>query len=138
MEVMNKIWDNISKLLVHEFGFTRYHEITGLALQKKVKSSGLYEYHRYRGFTLWLKEIVESAIAIIMICFFVYGVIDLIFFRPFCYCEFQAFAKEALKFAGIALMADSLLLIAALISSPGIDETIDSISISLAGVFLLR
>jgi hypothetical protein len=128
---------NIKQLLAREFGFIRHHEITGHSLKKKNESTGLYENHVYRGFTLWLKEIVESAMAIFMIGYFIYRAIDITLFQHCNLSELEGYANEFLKLSGIVLIADSLLLISALISSPGIDETIDSISVSLAGVFLL-
>lgn len=126
----------ILELLKKEFWFDRIDEETG----KKEED------HEYRGFTLWLKEIVESAIGIGLIifsfCFFIFllyrlipNVVEL---EPLDFIKFsRPYLKLALSIAGGVLILDSLLLVAALISSPGIDETIDSISVSLAGVLIL-
>lgn len=131
--------ENIKDLFKREFLFDRHDETTGLVMFESGEEtvSGEKECYHYRGFTLWIKEIFETFLAWGMIVFFVI----------FIWKNFSSFwnpmqftfklASEILTFAGAILILDSILLVAALISSPGIDETIDSISVSIAGVFIL-
>jgi hypothetical protein len=143
------------QLIRKEFLFNRYdeytgkrlytHDVTGMAENKKL----IYR-HEYRGVTLYLKEIVESGISIVLIVAFVYLLV-LFAFKYLFVSELSlevddvgnsstkilSFSKYILNIAGGFLILDSLLLIAALISSPGIDETIDSISVTIGGVLLI-
>jgi TRAP-type C4-dicarboxylate transport system permease small subunit len=150
METSMSFCSNIGKLFKHEFGFERYHEITGLKLIHQNEKTGKYEKYKYRGLTLWLKEIIESVLGIFLIIIFV--VLTTMFVIKYLFSSgllpnldnipenpvhILEFSKYILKIAGSFLILDSLLLIAALISSPGIDETIDSISVTIGGVLLL-
>jgi hypothetical protein len=138
-----------------EFLFDRYDEFTGKVLfTRKVdalsKDDKEQFKHEYRGITLYFKEIIESVLSIILLFTF------LVLLGLFCWNylfnksfsidmldientanSISDFSKYVLNIAGGILILDSLLLIAALISSPGIDETIDSISVTIAGVLLL-
>jgi hypothetical protein len=176
----------IEEIRVHfnkEFLFTRYDELTG----RKIN-------YKYRGITIWIKEILESLLAWVMIAYFFFVGCQIIIFsfsgdqdllcqykkelkeidaktikkelksrsesgkgegerwvygdgtpvlKNISYAEilkklfYVSLIRKVLYFAGAILILDSILLIAALISSPGIDETIDSISISSAGIFIL-
>lgn len=125
------IWDLIKK----EYLFDRFDETTGLQLMSEMPGASGHSPNKYRGLTLWLKEIIESILAIVMIVYFLIKIVPFITHLNF--AGFPEAAHDLLIFSGSVLIADSLLLIAALISSPGIDETIDSISVSLSGIFLL-
>lgn len=150
---IKEYFKEISKLFSREFLFDRFDEITGRQLfTKKINLNENKEdfKHQYRGFTLYFKEIVESALAIFLVLSFL--VLLFIFIREM-YCNYNFdfslkglgvisekvyyFSLYILRIAGGILILDSILLIAALISSPGIDETIDSISVTIAGLLLL-
>lgn len=137
----NRFW----KLCKKEFGFSRYCELTG----RRLITKGNLKY-RYRGITLYLKEIIESGLSILlMLGFIVLFILFLIIIIKNYKISFTdagliafakvlyTFSKSVLFVAGSALILDSLLLITVLISSPGIDETIDSISVTIAGILLL-
>ncbi len=145
------------KLFDKEFKFDRIDEFTGKKLYTKNVDHLLPGQeketfkHEYRGITLYIKEVIESGLAFILILLFLF------LFGVFCYrfiitneaifdpnnsspteiINFYDFLKNILNLAGGFLILDSLLLIAALISSPGIDETIDSLSVTIAGVLLI-
>jgi hypothetical protein len=139
----------VGLLVRKEFGFERFDEFTGKKLFTKsvINEIDKEKYkHEYRGITLYLKEILESFLALILMISF------LVLFSIFAYCfiynyivnpsiriestEFLKFSTYILYIASGFLILDSLLLISALISSPGIDETIDSISVTIAGILL--
>jgi hypothetical protein len=137
-------------LFEKEFLFDRYDEITGKRLYTKnvdLETNKNKYKHEYRGLTLYFKEVIESALAIVLIISFL--ILVGIFFYQFLFkyklsfdllifaTEFLNFSKYLLYIAGGFLLLDSLLLISALISSPGIDETIDSVSVTIAGVLLI-
>lgn len=120
-------------LLGKEFGFKRYDEHTGLVSQTNTEKD-----HQYRGFTLWLKEVLETILAWVMVlCFVGYGFQLVGAVKSGSTDQIESLMPKILAVAGGFLLLDSILLIAALIASPGIDETVDSISVSIAAVFVL-
>jgi hypothetical protein len=141
------------KLLKKEFLFDRYDEFTGKKLfVRSTKKNHEKEFlkHEYRGITLYFKEVIESVLAFVLIIAFI--ILLCIFCYRFLFTgklsletndldrtaqDILNFSKYILNIAGGLLILDSVLLISALISSPGIDETIDSISVTIAGVLLL-
>ncbi len=137
-KALRSIRDNIWSIVQKEFGFRKYNEETGLL---KTKDNEDYE---YRGLTLYMKEIAESILAIgIIMCAFLLlykmapvkitseGVTIVKI------CSIQHSIKTILFIAGFYLSFDAMLLIAVLISSPGIEEAIDSVTISIAAFLVM-
>jgi hypothetical protein len=132
------VGDELLVLFTKEFGFKKVNEETGDFLKTYENID-----YKYRGITLWIKEIVESIFAVFIIGFTFY-----LFYDSYYYffveqpdvdivSKLLIRTKEILSFAGFFLAVDAVFLIAVLISSPGIDETIDSITVSIAAFLVL-
>jgi hypothetical protein len=125
----------IFKLIKKELGFTRHDEITGHPIFS-IKNKRKYE---YRGVTIWAKEVIESifAWAIIILGIFLVIVKLVPAINSNCPEQMAESIRVILGLAGLCLATDAVFLISTLISSPGIDEIIDSITVSIAAFLVL-
>ena len=92
----------------------------------------------YRGLFHYFKELGESLLAygflvtliVITACFFIFD-------KNVHNSDLNKYIEQILRVSAAFLAIDAALQIAILISSPGIDETIDSITIALASALLI-
>lgn len=135
LSVWNWLASNIWHLFKKDFSPKIYDDDTG----RRIIKDG--EPIEYRGLILYLKELTESLLAYFLIILFIIACYEFMptFFstNPCSYLEQHADKiKCLLTIIGTTLIFDSILHVAALVNSPGINEIVDSISIALTGLLL--
>jgi hypothetical protein len=133
---------HIWPLLKKDFSTIKYDDETGFE-KKDLSEKNTGKLHTYRGFIVYLKEMLENLISyliIILFFFFIFEFIWLIIQNKLIITSTDVFVTQlssCLNIIGIILILDALLQVAVLINSPGIDEIIDSVTVSLAGILLI-